>query len=293
MTKREKAILRRNLFLGGCAIVLALALAIVLFVISLVKDKSKENETSSISSISSQSSVVESSSKEEPSSQEEPSSEQEPSSEKASSKEETSSKETSSKKKKLDAEYERLILVGAKNPLPEDYDYDGNLMKIPSSYLKGFRNQMDKDVWPYLKAMIDDARSDGVDMGVLSPYRSYAVQKTLFQQQIVKQINKGVPESEAEEKAATVVTRPGTSEHHTGLAFDINCADKSFENTDAYDWLIKNAENYGFVMRYPDGKQDITGIIYESWHWRFVGINAAKEMNDLGYCLEEYVEYKK
>ena len=76
------------------------------------------------------------------------------------------------------------------------------------------------------------------------------------------------------------------------MALDINSASSSFANTNAYKWLCENAEDYGFVQRYTAEKQSKTGIIPESWHWRFVGINAAKEMNELGYCLEEYVEYK-
>ena len=101
-----------------------------------------------------------------------------------------------------------------------------------------------------------------------------------------------MPADQAENKAATIVARPGTSEHNTGLALDINCANDSFENTAAYKWLKENAENYGFIMRYSADKQDKTGVIHESWHWRFVGINVAKEMNRLQMCLEEYVEYK-
>ena len=75
------------------------------------------------------------------------------------------------------------------------------------------------------------------------------------------------------------------------MALDINCANSSFEKTKAYEWLKQNAENYGFIMRYSEEKQSITGVIHESWHWRFVGINTAKKMNQLNMCLEEYLEY--
>ncbi|MEE1054018.1 MAG: M15 family metallopeptidase, partial [Acutalibacteraceae bacterium] len=92
--------------------------------------------------------------------------------------------------------------------------------------------------------------------------------------------------------AATVVARPGTSEHNTGLCADFNMASDTFETTPMYEWMCENAENYGFILRYPKEKQDITGVIYESWHWRFVGINTAKEMNNLGLTLEEYIELK-
>ncbi len=191
----------------------------------------------------------------------------------------------------LDEDFSKLLLVNGENPLPEDYDYEGNLRKIPQKYLKGGLTQFDKDVYPYLKAMIDAAWKDNVEIYVWSPYRSYSIQKMLFENQTKKWTAKGYSRAKAEEKAASVVARPGTSEHHTGLALDINCADDSFEKTEGFEWLCENAEDYGFIMRYSKEKQPITGVIHESWHWRFVGIKHAKEINKLGYCLEEYVDH--
>ena len=273
MTKREKAILKRNLFLTFCTVVIIALIALIVFIISAVSGlKDKEN----------------SSSKEEVSSQEITSSEETPIIEEPTGPEMIKLGEI-----EVDANYSKLLCVNGQNPLPEDYDYEGNLTTIPQKYIKGSLTQIDKDVWPFLQAMLDAALSEGIDIGVWSPYRSFATQKMLFDKQVQKQIANGVPEAEAPDKAATVVARPGTSEHNTGLALDINCANSSFENTKAYEWLTQNAENYGFVMRYSAEKQAITGVIHESWHWRFVGINAAKEMNDLNMCLEEYVEYKK
>ena len=277
MTRRQKAILKRNLFLTFCAAILILFICLVVFIISaLTKDKVDTNISENSSVTSSQDSEAN----------------------------ETSSKNTSSEQISsapqmveingvtLDASYSNLLLVNGKNPLPEDYDYEGNLTTIPQKYIKGSLTQIDKNIWPYLQAMLDAARSENIDIGVWSPYRSYATQKMLFERQVQKQKNNGVPADQAEDKAATIVARPGTSEHNTGLALDINCANDSFENTAAYKWLKENAENYGFIMRYSADKQDKTGVIHESWHWRFVGINAAKEINRLGMCLEEYVEYK-
>ena len=97
--------------------------------------------------------------------------------------------------------------------------------------------------------------------------------------------------AEAEKKAATIVALPGTSEHHLGLAVDINSVETSFEDTAAFRWLQENAENYGFILRYPKDKQEITKIIYEPWHYRYVGVEHAKTINGLGMCFEEYVEY--
>ena len=189
----------------------------------------------------------------------------------------------------LDKEFSNLLLVNAKNPLPEDYDYEGNLGRIDSKYINGSLNQINKDVLPYLTAMIDAAWNDGVKLYVRSPYRSYSTQKMLFEAEVNKWLNTGLDRASAEEKASTIVARPGTSGHHTGLSIDFNVAADKFATTPMYTWLCENAADYGFIMRYPKEKQSITGVIYESWHWRFVGINIAKEIKEKGVCLEEYL----
>lgn len=195
----------------------------------------------------------------------------------------------------LDANFSQLLLVNAQNPLPEDYDYEGNLTEIPTKYINGMLKQIDKNVWPYMQAMIDAQRAAETDpknwLYVRSPYRSYATQKMLFTQETDKWLKTGLSSEEAEAKAATVVTRPGTSEHNTGFSADFNIAEDSFESTAMFTWMQEHAADYGFVLRFPKDKQEITGITYESWHYRFVGINNAKEMNRLNMCLEEYVEY--
>ena len=192
----------------------------------------------------------------------------------------------------LDANFKNLLLVNGSHPLSEDYDYTKDLTTIPEEYHNGQLDQINKDIWPYLKAMIDDARKEGVNLSVWSPYRSYNIQQMLFNRQKQKQIEAGVPESEADAKAASIVARPGTSEHHTGLAADINMADDAFENTPMYAWLTEHCQDYGFIMRYPEDKIDVTGVIYESWHYRFVGINVAKDIKNKGITLEEYLELK-
>lgn len=195
----------------------------------------------------------------------------------------------------LDANFSQLLLVNAQNPLPENYDYEGNLTEMPTKYINGMLKQIDKDVWPYMQAMIDAQRAAETDpknwLYVRSPYRSYATQKMLFTQETNKWLKTGLSSEEAETKAATVVTRPGTSEHNTGFSADFNIAEDSFESTAMFTWMQEHAADYGFVLRFPKDKQEITGITYESWHYRFVGINNAKEMNRLNMCLEEYVEY--
>ncbi len=275
MTRRQKAILKRNIFLGLCAVIIISAIAFVVYIISVLVGgvENSDNSSQPPQSISQNSQDI-------------------TSSQEIVSNEENTSSLNEQAPHRLDSDYQNLLLVNGWNPLPEDFDYEGHLTEIPQKYIKGSLTQIDKDVWPYLKAMLDDAKAEGIDIGVWSPYRSYATQKWLFEKQVKKQIANGVPKEKAEDKAATIVARPGTSEHNTGLALDINCANDSFENTKAFKWLQENAEDYGFVMRYSKEKQPKTGVIHESWHWRFVGINVAHEMNDLGMCLEEYVEYK-
>lgn len=212
----------------------------------------------------------------------------------SSSKAPSSSENTASSKPApadLDPNFTNLLLVNATNTLPEVYEGVNDLVSIEAKYINGSLNQINKDVWPYMKAMIDTARSEGAMLYVRSPYRSYQTQNMLYQNKVKYYTDKGYALDAAQREAATVVAKPGTSEHQTGLCADFNKTNDGFERSKEFAWLEKNAENYGFILRYTAEKKPITGIIHESWHWRFVGINAAKEMNDLGMCLEEYVEY--
>ncbi len=188
----------------------------------------------------------------------------------------------------LDANFRRVALINGKNPLPDNYDKNvrAYLVTIDANLRNNnYVTDIHKDVYPYITAMVKAAQAEGINLKVWSPFRSYGDQKVLFERQVQRQ-------NGDEEKAATVVARPGTSEHNTGLCADFNMADDKFESTPMYTWMVENAEDYGFILRYPKDKTDITGVIYESWHWRFVGINTAKEMNKLKMTLEEYVEYK-
>lgn len=193
----------------------------------------------------------------------------------------------------LNPDFSNLLLVNGNNPLPEDYDYEGNLTTVDKKYLRGNLNQMDEDAYIFAKAMLEAAHKDNVELYIWSPYRSYSQQSALFENQVKRHLNVSATREQAEIKASTVVARPGTSEHHTGLAVDFNSVETTFENTEAFSWLKEHGEEYGFIMRYAGDKQDLTGVIYEPWHWRFVGIKHAKEINRLGMCLEEYIEYLK
>ena len=284
---RKKAIIRRNLFLGACALVLVLIIALMVFIISAITKEpevapSSDAQSSQVSSDNS-SDEIESDVSSEAESEAESKTESQP---------ESSKSETVSKGNvELDADYERLLLVNGENSLPEDFDYEGNLLTVDKKYINGSLRQIDKDVWPYMRAMIEAAWEDGVDLYIWSPYRSYATQKMLYENQVKREMDKGLDRKAAEDKAATVVARPGTSEHHTGLAADFNMASDAFENTEMYKWMSKNAADYGFIMRYSEEKQPITGVIHESWHWRFVGINHALKIKELDMCLEEYLDY--
>lgn len=277
---RRKLIVRRRIFISACCLVLAAVLGLLIYIavsISAPKDKEPKASSEQSSIVSSeQSSII--------------SSEQSGNvSGDADSKALQTVKNTSDPTVdgELNPDYENLMLINADNPLPENYEEGLKLKTVDKKYRNNDNvTDIEENVYPFITEMVKKANEDGVDLKVWSPFRSYAIQNTLFQNQVARV-------GGDEEKAATVVARPGTSEHNTGLCADFNMADDAFENTKMYTWMKENAENYGFVLRYPKDKTEITGVIYESWHWRFVGINRAKEMNRLGMCLEEYVEYLK
>ncbi len=144
-----------------------------------------------------------------------------------------------------------------------------------------------------LNAMMQAARDEGLTPMICSSYRSWERQNTLFEKQVVKQQNTGLSYEEAYEKAKTIVAFPGTSEHQTGLAADIvatshQVLDDSQEQTAEQQWLMKHCWEFGFVLRYPKDKSDITNIIYEPWHYRYVGHEVAKYIHENQLCLEEY-----
>ena len=279
--KRKKAIIRRRIFIALVAMLLAVVIALVAVIVAIIKNGKTQggnpssittSDTSSIVSVSSDTDI--------------------------SSTNSTDSKaDTPSEPQtvitptgvELDANFGRLLLINGQNPLPDDYDTNVReyLVEIDPQYRNNnYVTKIHKDVYPYITAMVAAAQADGVNLKVWSPFRSYADQRVLFENQVNR-----VGGDEA--LAATVVARPGTSEHNTGLCADFNMADDAFENTKMYTWMRENAENYGFILRYPKEKENITGVIYESWHWRFVGINNAKEINRLGVTLEEYIETKE
>ena len=186
-----------------------------------------------------------------------------------------------------------LKLVNPDNSVSEDFINAVRLKKIADGYHDGTPsgNRLDERMVNNFNQMCEAAKKDNIVLWSESAYRDYSYQKSLLDNRISRFKNQGYSDSDAKEAAKKVVAVPGTSEHHLGLAVDINSVQTSFENTKEFEWLQKNAADFGFIMRYPKEKQEITKIIYEPWHYRYVGVEHAKAINSLGMCLEEYIEF--
>ncbi len=178
----------------------------------------------------------------------------------------------------------QLVLVNSESKMPDSFQ---------PQITEAFGVEMDERIVDPYTALYTQALDDGISLWISSAYRSPEKQKELFEREIDQNLRQGLSEPEAEQKAETAVQRPYYSEHNTGLAIDFNGVTDDFKHDDAYEWLLDHAEEYGFVLRYPEGKEDITGIMYEPWHFRYVGPENAIRMNELDLCLEEYIEYLK
>lgn len=179
-----------------------------------------------------------------------------------------------------------LVLVNADNPLTEDME--------PSLKTVQGQFKLEEEAADALIAMIAAAKEEDISLVVCSAYRPNSTQERLYKNQVQKFIGRGYSEADAVVKAATIVARPGTSEHNTGLAADIvtpsyQTLNEGFAETAAAKWMAANAHKYGFVLRYPKDKQETTGIIFEPWHFRYVGLEHAQKMLDNNWCLEEYL----
>lgn len=178
-----------------------------------------------------------------------------------------------------------LLLVNKDNPIPDNYE-------ITFTELSNGQ-KVDSRIYPDLQAMFDAARASGLQLYVREGYRTQEEQQQIMDDRIRQYENEGSTAEEAKKKAEEYVAIPGTSEHQLGLSVDINPENKSQESKDkVYGWLAANAYKYGFIKRYPSDKVDITGISNEPWHYRYVGKEAADEMQEKGLCLEEYLEQR-
>ena len=182
----------------------------------------------------------------------------------------------------INEELWHLTLVNASFRIPDTYTPD--LVAVCGS-----NERLDRKIALQYEMMYAAALNDGVVLKPCSGYRSYELQERNYKNKIKFFENQGYSTEDAKVKAATIIMPPGSSEHNLGYAMDIVCVEEWFENTNEFRWLTENAADYGFIMRYPKDKQDITKVIYEPWHWRYVGVEAAKEMKEKNLTLEEYL----
>ena len=183
-----------------------------------------------------------------------------------------------------------LLLVNKNHKVPEGYVVE--LEEVEDGH------QVDKRIVESLKQMLADARKEGLSPLICSSYRTNDKQQKLYNNKVREYERWGCSSEEAKEFASYWVAIPGTGEHETGLAVDIvskdyQILDEKQEQTDVQRWLIDNSYKYGFALRYPTDKKDITMINYEPWHYRYVGVNNATYMKEHDMCLEEYIDYLK
>lgn len=181
---------------------------------------------------------------------------------------------------------ELLTLVNYKNKIPDDWKV--NLISLND------QQSIDQRAYQELKNMLNDAKKQGLDIIICSSYRTYDRQKELFVNKIKEYLKAGYGYNEAQEAASMWVAKPNMSEHQLGLAVDLvskknQRLDDSQERTAEQQWLIKNCWQYGFILRYPANKSDLTKVGYEPWHYRYVGKEHAKKIVEQGMCLEEYL----
>lgn len=179
-----------------------------------------------------------------------------------------------------------LQIASVAHPLPEGF------VQPSTTVIDDIGREIDSRIVGAYWDLVNAAKADGLNIYPISGFRPHSTQVSLFNARVEQARNDGYADPEAE--AARHVARPGTSEHELGLAVDFNSVDESyFRNTAEAKWLAAHCAEYGFVIRYPEDKESVTGIIYEPWHLRFVGVKHAKRMNGLNMCLEEYCEYIK
>ena len=174
-----------------------------------------------------------------------------------------------------------LILVNKFYHLKEDY-VPNDLVTLSGQYNKGANNKMRKDAALAFMEMVDAAKLDNIILYNMSAYRDYNYQVNLYNKYIQR---------DGKEAADKYSARPGYSEHQSGLCSDLNNISDSFDGTDEAIWLKNNAYKYGFILRFPKDKEDITGYKYEPWHYRYVGVDAAKIIYEDDITLEEYYAY--
>jgi D-alanyl-D-alanine carboxypeptidase len=187
---------------------------------------------------------------------------------------------------KIDEDNWNLTVVNTGYRIPSDYEPD-------LVYVCGSGERLDRKVAVQYEKMYKAAAKEGVYLTPCSGYRSYELQERNYNRKVDYYKSQGYSTAQAKVKAATSIMPPGSSEHNLGYAMDIVCVEEYFEDSKQFKWLQKNAADYGFILRYPKNKQNVTKVIYEPWHWRYVGVDAAKAMKSSGLTLEEYMGVTK
>lgn len=184
----------------------------------------------------------------------------------------------------------RLVLINKQHSIPEDYEFTlGSINTVKGTM------RCDERIIPDLLKMLQAAKDDGVNLQICSPYRDMNRQVYLFDRKINAYMKQGMSYMDAYSLTAQAVTVPGASEHQIGLALDIvsdkySYLNEGFGDTEAGKWLAEHSCEYGFILRYPKGKEYITGIEYEPWHFRYVGREAAMIITSEDLTLEEFVD---
>lgn len=184
------------------------------------------------------------------------------------------------------AEAWKLLLVNPWNKLPDGYQPE--LKRLANGLM------VDERIYDDLNDMLSDCWEAGLAPIVCSAYRTDATQQRLYRNKVARLKAAGYSTAAALEEAGKWVAVPGTSEHQTGMALDIvsrsyQLLNEAQEQTAEQQWLMEHSWEYGFILRYPKDKTEITGIGYEPWHYRYVGREAAAAMKESGFCLEEYL----
>ena len=186
----------------------------------------------------------------------------------------------------------RLMLVNADHLLPEDYTFEKVVIEDNFTF--------DARAAQALAEMLEAGRAAGYSLRIVSTYRTVERSDYLYTSKVSEYQALGYSEEDAAVEAARWVAPPRQSEHNAGLAIDVVSRDydqvygdlmHEFEDFPAFTWLSEHCAEFGFILRYPEDKQEITGITYEPWHYRYVGVEHAQKMQELDLCLEEYWDY--
>lgn len=182
----------------------------------------------------------------------------------------------------IDPNNKYMTLVNTNYRIPSDYEPD-------LKYVCNSDERLDVTVAKAYEEMYNAAAKENVYLTPCSGYRSYELQERNYNNLAAAYEKNGYTTREAYLNAAREIMPPGSSEHNLGFAMDIVCIEEWFEDTDEFKWLQEHAHEYGFIMRYAKEKESITGVIYEPWHWRYVGVENAEKIKNSGKCLEEYL----